>query len=91
MEDFYQSHRYHGQCLEKLLTLYSAGSKLDLGQEIGITGGLFHHVFGVQFGNKGMVDVLRIVVVIYRMLSSIVYCYSVFGVQRILLMILQQF
>lgn len=54
------SKLFHGQCLEKLLTFFSAGRKLELGQELGLDGGLFHHVFGGQFGKKGMLDVSRI-------------------------------
>lgn len=53
------------------MTLFSARRKLELMQEIGTDGGLFHYVFSGQYGKKVMPHVLEIGVVIYRKLSKL--------------------
>ncbi|WMV13363.1 hypothetical protein MTR67_006748 [Solanum verrucosum] len=56
---------YIGQCLAGLLTLFQAGKRLGLGQEIEVTRGSSQLAYGGLSGKKGIPDVLRIEVVAY--------------------------
>lgn len=48
------------QCLARLLTLSQAGRKQDLGLRTEVTGGPFQHASGGPFGEKEMLEALRI-------------------------------
>lgn len=72
----------YGQCLARLLTLFLAGKRLGLGQEIEAIRGSSQLAYGGLSKKKGIPDVSRIDVAPYTRSNQTVFCYFVFGVQR---------
>ncbi|WMV08412.1 hypothetical protein MTR67_001797 [Solanum verrucosum] len=54
------SEAFNGRCLARLLTLSQVGRKQELRQRTKIIGGPFQHASGGPFGEKGMLEALRI-------------------------------
>ncbi|WMV55733.1 hypothetical protein MTR67_049118 [Solanum verrucosum] len=54
------SEAFNGQCLARLLTLSQVGRKQELRQRTEVIGGQFQHASGGPFGEKGMLEALRI-------------------------------
>lgn len=73
------------QCLERLLILFLAGRKFELGQGIEAIGGSFLSIYGGLPRKKEMKNILRMEVTQYKRLNSTVLCYFVFGAQSLVL------
>ncbi|WMV59186.1 hypothetical protein MTR67_052571 [Solanum verrucosum] len=65
------SEAFSGQCLARLLTLSQVGRKQELGQITEVIGGPFQHASGGPFGEKGMLEALRIEADPYKLSKQI--------------------
>lgn len=52
--------RRNAQCQARLLTLSQVGGKQELGQRTGVIGGALQHESGGRFGEKGLLEALKI-------------------------------